>query len=231
MLDWGQMRTALLVFIAGWLLASGPGAAGQLSAARPSDASANERLGKIKGTLLALKIPGTALQAQVSENTKTQVDMQRQISDLNAKMSLVLWVGAAVGVLLLGAAWKSLERKDQVASPPAPAHAAYTGFGQWEMEALARRLVEELRRDEEARQTLKSKPARVFLSSCSSLRSLHQLPYTCLLRCLFPPARLVSDSGLAGIGRVALDLGISGFLETNPLAGVGWFRENRICLN
>lgn len=85
--------------------------------------------------------------------------MQRQISDLNAKMSLVLWVGAAVGVLLLGAAWKSLERKDQVASPPAPAHAAYTGFGQWEMEALARRLVEELRRDEEARQTLKSKPA------------------------------------------------------------------------
>lgn len=160
MLDWGQMRTALLVFIiAGWLLASGPGAAGQLSAARPSDASANERLAKIEATLSALQIQVSALQAQVSENTKTQVDMQRQISDLNAKMSLVLWVGAAVGVLLLGAAWKSLERKDQVASPPAPAHAAYTGFGQWEMEALARRLVEELRRDEEARQTLKSKPA------------------------------------------------------------------------
>src|ERR1039457_3852006 len=160
MLDWGQMRTALLVFIiAGWLLASRPGAAGQLSAARPSDASANERLAKIEATLSALQIQGSALQAQGSENTQTQVDMQRQISDQNAKMSLVLWVGAAVGVLLLGAAWKSLERTDQVASPPAPAHAAYTGFGQWEMEALARRLVEELRRDEEARQTLKSKPA------------------------------------------------------------------------
>ena len=149
------MRTALLVFIvAGWLLAQTGSSPRTLA-----DAPANERLAKVEATL-------AALQTQVSEVQKTQVDMQRQLSDLNAKMSdltarmsLVLWVGAAVGVLLLGAAWKSLERKERVASVPAPAYATYPGFGQWEMEALARRVVEELRRDEEARQTPKSKPA------------------------------------------------------------------------
>jgi hypothetical protein len=122
-------------------------------------------------TVCSSKVGLTALQAQVSDIAKTlvdirknQVDMQRQISDLNAKMSLVLWVGAAVGVLLLGAAWKSLERKAGVAPLPSPAYAPYPpyaapDFRQWEMEAVVRRVVEELRRDDEARQSPKSKPA------------------------------------------------------------------------
>jgi hypothetical protein len=87
----------------------------------------------------------------------------RQLSDLNAKMSLVLWLGAAVGILLLGAAWKSLERREGVAFAPAPVYAAYPPyaapeFRQWEMETLARRVVEEFRRDAEARQPAKSAP-------------------------------------------------------------------------
>jgi hypothetical protein len=166
MIDWGQMRKALLVFIvAGWLVAQSHPAESSEARHPATGVSArepNERLAKIEATLSALQAQVSVLQAQVSENTKTQVDMQRQISDLNAKMSLVLWVGAAVGILLLGAAWKSLERKERVA--PAPAYAPYppyaaTEFRQWEMEALARRVVEELRRDEEARQTAKPKPA------------------------------------------------------------------------
>jgi hypothetical protein len=87
--------------------------------------------------------------------------MQRQLSELNAKVSLVLWVGTAVGVLLLGAAWKSLERKNGVAPAPAYSYPPYvpTDFRQWEIESMARRVVEELRRDQEARQAPQSRPA------------------------------------------------------------------------
>jgi hypothetical protein len=154
------MRAALLGFIIAGCLLSQTGSAPRTLA----DASTSARLTKVEVGL-------TALQAQVSDIAKTlvdirknQVDMQRQISDLNAKMSLVLWVGAAVGVLLLGAAWKSLERKAGVAPLPSPAYAPYPpyaapDFRQWEMEAVVRRVVEELRRDDEARQSPKSKPA------------------------------------------------------------------------
>jgi hypothetical protein len=107
----------LVFFVAGWLVAQTSG-----SPRVPADASTNERLAKVEATL-------AVLQVQVADIQKTQVDMQKQLSDLNAKVSLVPWVGAAVGVLLLGAAWKSLERKEGVAK-----------FGQWEMDALARRV-------------------------------------------------------------------------------------------
>jgi len=161
------MRKAALVFIvAGWLVAQ----TGSTSRA-PVDASANERLAKVEVTLSVLQIEVADMQKTLADvqktqvdMQKTQVDMQKQLSDLSAKMNLVLWVGAAVGVLLLGAAWKSLERKNGVASAPAPAYAPYPPyaaleFRQWEMETLARRVVEELRRDAEARQPAKSTPA------------------------------------------------------------------------
>jgi hypothetical protein len=142
------MRTAVLVFIvAGWLLAQSP-----TPLRLAADAPTNERLGKIEGTLSAVETQLSTVQAQGNDNSKVQTDMQRQLADLSAKMNLVLWVGAAVGVLLLGAAWKSLERRGTVTSSP-----AYTTFGQWEMEVLARPVVEEIRRDEEVRQTPKSR--------------------------------------------------------------------------
>jgi len=142
------MRKALLVFIAaGWLLAQ----TGSASRA-PLDASANERLAKVEATVSVLQVQVADIRKTLVDIQKTQVDMQKQFSDLSAKMSLVLWVGAAVGILLLGAAWKSLERKNGVAPAPAPAYAPYPPcaapeFRQWEMETLARRVVEELRRD------------------------------------------------------------------------------------
>lgn len=131
------MRKALLIFIvAGWLLAQ------TASSPRvPADASTNERLANVEVTLSAVQTQLSALQAQTGDFAKTQVDMQRQLSELSAKVNLFLWVGAAVGVLLLGAAWKSLERKNGVASAPAPPYATYPGFGQWEMDALARRQI------------------------------------------------------------------------------------------
>ncbi|MGC9947166.1 MAG: hypothetical protein ABSF64_12425 [Bryobacteraceae bacterium] len=154
------MRKAWLVFIlAGWLLAQ-TGSSSRILV----DASANERLAKVELTLAALQLQVADVQKTQQDMQKTQQDMQRQLSDLNAKMSLVLWLGAAVGVLLLGAAWKSLERRESVAAVPAPAYAPYPPytapeFRQWEMETLVRRVVEELRRDAEARQPAKSTPA------------------------------------------------------------------------
>jgi hypothetical protein len=124
------VRQALLVFIvAGWLVAQ-TGSSSRV----PADASANERL------------------------------VQKQLSDLNGKMKLALWLGTAVGVLLLGAAWKSLERRESIVPAPVPAYAPYSAyaapeFRQWEIETLVRRVVEELRRDADARQPARSTPA------------------------------------------------------------------------
>ncbi len=103
------------------------------------DASANERLAKVEATVSVLQVQVADIRKTLVDIQKTQVDMQKQFSDLSAKMSLVLWVGAAVGILLLGAAWKSLERKNGVAPAPAPAYAPYPPyaapeFRQWEME-------------------------------------------------------------------------------------------------
>jgi hypothetical protein len=154
------MRQALLVFIvAGWLVAQ-TGSSSRM----PAEASANERLAKVEATLSVLQVQVADVQKTQVDMQKTQVDMQKQLSDLNAKMSLVLWLGTAVGILLLGAAWKSLERRESIVAAPVPAYAPYPAyaapeFRQWEMETLVRRVIEELRRDADARQPAKSTPA------------------------------------------------------------------------
>jgi hypothetical protein len=139
MLDWAEMRTALLVIIiANWLL--------------PQTGS-------------SLRTPaGTFPRQPIATIEVSLSDTHRQLSELNDKVSLFLGFEVVVGVLLLAAAWKSLERRANVAPLPAPAYAPYPpyaapGFRQWEVEALARRIVEELRRDAETRQPAKSTPA------------------------------------------------------------------------
>ena len=124
------MRTALLVFIvAGWLLAH-------------------------TGSSSALQVPESDIARTLADIQKTQVDMQRQIRFERQNESRTLgWRGGRDP-----ASWSRLEiLGTEGACRISAGYATYPGFGQWEMEALARRVVEELRRDEVARQTPKVK--------------------------------------------------------------------------
>jgi hypothetical protein len=131
------MRLALLVFmVVNWLLPQTGG-----SARRLAEPSTTMRLVPVRVSL---------------------VEMQRELSELSAKMTLFLALETVVGILLLGAACKALGQKQSVAPSPGyahyPPHAAWE-FRHWQMEALARCIAQELRRDEEDRRLAKLKQA------------------------------------------------------------------------
>ena len=124
------MRTALLVFIvAGWLLAH-------------------------TGSSSALQVQSDIART-LADIQKTQVDIAKadlRFGRQNESRTLG-WRGGRDP-----ASWSRLEiLGTEGACRISAGYATYPGFGQWEMEALARRVVEELRRDEVARQTPKVK--------------------------------------------------------------------------
>jgi hypothetical protein len=99
------MRQILLTIFAAALLFAQTGAENVRAPQRdPAAEGFDARLAR-------LEVAVPQLEKQLDDMSKTLIDVRLQLADLNTKMNLALWIGSAIGALLLGSVWKLITEK------------------------------------------------------------------------------------------------------------------------